>query len=312
MGSAFVVLNPVAGHSEPRMIKKWLDQYMHAADWTYEVYQTTGEEDTTEVVLAAADRGFDLYVAAGGDGTVSAVAGAVIEAGGLLGIIPAGTGNALARDLEIPLDLEQAIALLVGPHAESDLDAMHVGQRYLILNLGLGISARTMSQTDRDAKQTVGGLAYLITGLQELANLTMYHLEIEVDGTPHRLRASEVLVLNSGGTGITSAQWAMPVRSDDGQLEIYAWRGRSLRGVLRFAWHWFRREVHADPEIMHWSATESIVIDSDPLADVEGDGEPLGETPVEIEVVPNAAQVIVPERAPDSVSVAGPGRIERQ
>jgi diacylglycerol kinase family enzyme len=63
---------------------------------------------------------------------------------------------------------------------------------------------------------------------------------------------------------------------------------------------------------MHWSATESIVIDSDPLADVEGDGEPLGETPVEIEVVPNAAQVIVPERAPDSVSVAGPGRIERQ
>ncbi len=107
-------------------------QHLTAAGWTYELYVTTGEEGIADVVRAALARTetrsprIDLFVAAGGDGTVSGVAGGVAQTNVPMGIVPLGTGNTLARELDIPLATESALDLLTGDHCLAEIDAIEV------------------------------------------------------------------------------------------------------------------------------------------------------------------------------------------
>ena len=80
----------------------------------FEIYESKKEDDLGNVVLARLKDGFDLVVAAGGDGTVSDVIYGLVGTPIPLGIIPAGTANLLAQELKVPLSLEDAIALIIG------------------------------------------------------------------------------------------------------------------------------------------------------------------------------------------------------
>ena len=132
----FTVLNPVAGNSESSRVRQALEHHFPAGRTVCEIHEAGRDERIAEVVRAALGRGCDLVVAAGGDGTVSAVANGLIgnENGGSvpLGIIPLGTANVLARELGIPVDLERACQLLAGPHATTRIDGMRVGAGVLL------------------------------------------------------------------------------------------------------------------------------------------------------------------------------------
>jgi diacylglycerol kinase (ATP) len=151
----------MAGNSDAELIHRALEQHLVGNEWAYEVYETTGEERIAEIVRGVLNRDFDMFIAAGGDGTVSGVADALIGTGIQLGIIPVGTGNSLARELGIPLKLEDAIDLLTGEHTMARIDAMHVGDRYFVLNVSVGISALMMRDTKREDKRRFGEIAYV-------------------------------------------------------------------------------------------------------------------------------------------------------
>src|SRR5690606_33660152 len=107
----YVVINPVAGVSDPETVRQTIESTLQAHDLPAEIYETTGEEDLKQKVREAVDQGFQLFVSAGGDGTLSSVIDGLVGTGLPLVIIPTGTWNALARALDIPLQVEQAIAL---------------------------------------------------------------------------------------------------------------------------------------------------------------------------------------------------------
>ena len=115
----FTVLNPVAGNSESSRVRQVLEHHFPADNTVCEIHEAGRDDRIGELVRAALGRGCDLVVAAGGDGTVSAVANGLIgnENGGSvpLGIIPLGTTNVLARELGIPVDLEQACRFWPAP-----------------------------------------------------------------------------------------------------------------------------------------------------------------------------------------------------
>ncbi|NTU85205.1 MAG: acylglycerol kinase family protein, partial [Chloroflexales bacterium] len=114
--NVFVVLNPVAGTSDGAMVRATLEEHLASDDRKVEIYETTGAEgeDIPALVQAAIACDADLVVAAGGDGTVSLVADALVGTNVPLGIVPIGTANVLAQVLELPGDLAGAAALLAG------------------------------------------------------------------------------------------------------------------------------------------------------------------------------------------------------
>ena len=137
----YVVMNPVAGVSEPGTVREKIESALQARDIPLEIYETSGEEDIKQLVRDAVKKGFKLFISAGGDGTLSSVIDGLVGTEIPLVIIPTGTWNALARALDIPLQVDQAIDLLFQEHKIQTIDAMDVDGNYFVLSVSAGVGA---------------------------------------------------------------------------------------------------------------------------------------------------------------------------
>jgi YegS/Rv2252/BmrU family lipid kinase len=261
-----------------------------------EVYETSGDEQVADVVRAALEQGHDLVIAAGGDGTVSDVAEALIGTDVPLGIIPVGTANVLARELGLPLDLESACALLAGDRATTSIDAMQVGDKAFFLHIGVGIDSLMIRDTHRAAKRRFGRAAYVWSALKWLIGYQPRRFTIAVDGRRLRPRAAQVLIANGGVMGMAPLRWGPHIRPDDGRIDVCVLSARSLRDYLRIGWQVLMGHRRRSPNIRYLAAQRSIVIDCDRPLPIQGDGEIIGETPVQVQVIPDAVRVVVPPR----------------
>lgn len=291
----FVVLNPMAGSCTAEDVRLALDRHFAPPD-EYEIYETTGldDEDVVAVVREAAERDYSLIVAAGGDGTVSDVAEGLIGADIPMGIIPVGTANVFARELELPLDLDGACAALAGPRATTSVDAMQVGDKLYVLQIGIGIDSLMIRDTEREAKRRFGRAAYLWTAFTRLIGFQPMRFTIVADGVRSRPRASQVLVANGGVLGIPPFRWGPHIRPNDGRIDVCVVSARTALDYLGLAWHTALGQQRRDRNVRYFAARQSIVISADRPLPVQADGEIIGETPIQIQVVPSALQVVVP------------------
>ncbi|RPI84040.1 MAG: diacylglycerol kinase family lipid kinase [Chloroflexi bacterium] len=291
----YIVLNPVAGHSGVDDIHKMLEERFQVGTHIYEVYETTGEEDVAELTKAACSRGSTLVVAAGGDGTVAGVVNGLQQAKVPLGIIPVGTGNGLARALQIPLSIDQAIDLLAGENELMNLDALRVEDKIYVLNVSAGISANAMQETPHTEKKRWGVLAYVRTIIAQLVGFQPRRFWLTIDGHRVMIRASEILVSN-GELLKDPFPLGPRERFNDGMMDIYIINANNLIDYLKVAWNALVHRGEKKQELRHMEAKKSVKIESvgSPLP-TQADGETLGVTPVEIEIIPDALQVIVPK-----------------
>jgi len=285
MGHAFVVLNPVAGDATSS-VRRALDKHFPEAGWTFELYETTGDERIADVVkeaLADDQKPVDMCVAAGGDGTVSGVAGGVAKTGIPMGVLPLGTGNTFAREMRIPLKIEAALMLLTGDHATAQIDAMAVGDGVYVLNVTVGISGLTMRDTARTQKQRFGRVAYVWTGLRKLFGYQPHWFHLTVDGNP------------TCALGTPPLRWSPQVELDDGRIDVCIIRARSMVDYVGVATAVLLRRQSEEPALLHIIATDRVEVDGDPELPVQGDGDLIGNPPVEIAVMPRAVEVVVPQ-----------------
>jgi YegS/Rv2252/BmrU family lipid kinase len=198
-------------------------------------FETTVEDAGARPARDAIDAGCDLVVAAGGDGTVRAVAQALAGTGVHLGIVPQGTGNLLARNLGIPLGIGPAITEVVSGEPRSidigwvELDG---GEPHaFVVMVGFGIDAQMLAETDDDLKSRAGWLAYVEALGRALAASDLLDLTVTADdGEPQAVQAHTVLVGNCGTVqgGVTLLPDAAP---DDGLLDFLA---ISSEGMLQW------------------------------------------------------------------------------
>lgn len=293
MPRAFVVLNPVAGSAEDD-VRERIEGHFAAHGWESRVYETSGGEDIAALARDAATQGADLCVAAGGDGTASAVAGGLVDTDVPLGVLPVGTGNVLARELSIPLDLDDALALLTGEHEVTRLDMIRVGDRRFVLNVGAGIGSLSMRDTEREWKQRLGMLAYALTTMRILLGFQPRIFDLTIDGQTRRMRASEVMVANSPAVGSPDVRLGADVHLDDGRLDVCVVRARSILDYLRVVWDVLLRRQDESRNVRCIPVDHSVRIDARRTLPVEADGEIIGETPVEATFEPSAVRVVVP------------------
>jgi diacylglycerol kinase (ATP) len=294
MKKALVILNPAAGQSEPEVLESQISEFARQKGWECHLHRMVEDEPLGETINHARAEGFALFVAGGGDGTVSAVASVLAGTGLPMAILPVGTGNVLARDLSIPVEVEEALEVAFGPHDLRHLDGLRANGRIFLLNVSAGPIASTMRDVSPDEKRRLGFVAYLIEGAQKLLGHNRHRFTLMVDGQERRFLASEAMVLNSPALGGPNLVLDAEVRMDDGRVEVYVLRVKTLGSYLRLAWSTLLAHDRQSQVAHRLRATETVSIAPEAPLPVQGDGDYIGQTPIEMQVLPGAVVVAVP------------------
>jgi len=294
----FFIYNPVAGTSDPGVTRQAFEDACAQYDWQSEIHETKKDEDLARVVRDALDRGCDLVMAGGGDGTVSAVASALVHSNMPLAIIPLGTGNILAKQLDLPQQMDKVFEYIAESPQVFSLDAMRIGERHFMINASVGFSATLIKNTSRNEKRRFGYLAYIWNGAQAFIGLLPHRFNLEVDGVPNSTRASEVFISNSALLK-EEVFIDLQMRADDGQLEIFVIKSSTIWDYFLLTIDVLRGRSHLSRGMDYYPARKQIVIQTSRPMTVQADGEILSTTPVTVEIVPHAIQLLVPAAWPE-------------
>ncbi len=293
----YIVINPVAGLSQVETVREKIGSALQARDIPCEIYETTGKEDLRQLVRDAVQQGFKLFISAGGDGTLSAVVDGLVGTHIPLVIIPVGTWNALARALDIPLQMDEAIDLLFQEHEIRAIDVMQIGKRFYILSVSAGAGARAIQDVKRQEKRRFGKLADLWQSLSELLEFRSYRFEVKIDGSTTAYRASELLVTNTAILAVKALQLDPNIRMDDGKLNVCRIYANTVTEYLGLAVSMLRGEQKRNWNILCMEALDEVEIRCREKLPVQGDGELIGHLPVTVKLRPKAVHIVTPVHA---------------
>jgi diacylglycerol kinase (ATP) len=233
----------------------------------------------------------DCVIIGGGDGSMNAAASALVEMQIPLGVLPMGTANDLARTLNIPIDIEQALDIIADGIVHR-IDLGNVNGRYFfnVANIGLGVHVtRNLSH---DLKQRWGIFSYAHSLIKAIQTFHPFHAQITCDGRSRRVRTIQIAVGNGRhyGGGMTVAEQAC---IDDGRFFLYSLEPLSLWEMLKFApaFRAGRFEEHHPIELEQGRAIEITTRKRMP---VTADGELVTFTPATFTLRVKAIDVFVP------------------
>lgn len=239
--------------------------------------------------------GVRLVIAAGGDGTISDVADALVGRETVLGILPQGTSNVLARELKLPLRPRAAVEILAGDYGVRKLDVLRAGTSVCVLGVSVGLSSRAMGETTREQKRLLGPWAYWASFLRRFFDVRSHLFTVELDGETRQLQATDVLAMNISSIAFRAIQWGPEVRPDDGVMNFcFLWARNGVEyglTILNFA---LRRYVRNE-RVNVMPLTHSMRVVSPEGLPVQGDGDTIGVTPITITLEKAALNVAVPK-----------------
>lgn len=296
---AHLIYNPVSGQGDGQqeldLIKELLEPHLHL-----EVHLTTPDLSAEELAQTAIADSPDLIIASGGDGTVSAVAGAVIGTDIPLGVIPRGTANAFSMALGITQQLNQirrACEIILAGQIRT-IDAAFCNDLPLILLAGVGYEAEIIEKADREAKNRWGSLAYIMAGWQQLNEHVLFDAEIEIEGEIREFQAGAITVANVAPPTSVLAQGIGEVIVDDGLLDVtITTAATKLQAVTTMLGMLGGALIKTNTElenVIHLKA-KKLRIAAEPPQKVVLDGEIIGTTPLEIKCIPQGLKVFVPK-----------------
>jgi diacylglycerol kinase (ATP) len=291
----YIVINPVSGTLQPNVVRETIRSTLQSHNVAFEIYETTGKENVRQVVRDAVQQGYELFLAVGGDGTAAAVASGLVNTQIPLAVIPTGTWNALARNLDIPLPVGQALELVFHEHRIRAIDAMQIEDKFYILNISAGVGSRTMRAVKREEKRRFGRLADLSIALINLMGFQTFQFDVTIDGKQTKFRALEVMVANSKIIGLKGIQLDPNIYMDDGKLNVCRLYADNLVDFFSLAMNILLGKQGEDPKVVCLEAMHEVEIHcKEKNLPVQGDGDLIGRLPVLIKLRPKAIRIVTP------------------
>ncbi|CAK4865855.1 unnamed protein product [Aphanomyces euteiches] len=255
-------------------------------------HATIGEGDATLAAADAVERGFDVIIAAGGDGTLNEVVNGMAEKAHrpLLGIMPLGTTNDFARALSIPRRWEAACDIIIGQFARP-IDVGKVNQRYFINIAGGGSMTELTYEVPSKMKTMIGQLAYYMKGLEKLPRLRP--IEVYIKSPEMDLHEQVMLFIIANSNSVGGFEKLAPEASlDDGLFDVFILKKCNLVEFIRVATAALRGEHINDPNMIYFK-TNSIQVTSPDYVQINLDGEFGGTLPCMFSMLPSHINIIV-------------------
>ncbi|GAA4725886.1 diacylglycerol kinase [Brevibacillus fulvus] len=297
MKKARLIYNPSSGREIIRRRLPDILDMLETAGYETSSYATKGANDATEQAERAARSGYDLVIAAGGDGTIYEVLNGLAErkTRPKLGIIPCGTTNDFARAIGLPMKSISRACKIITEGKTQKIDVGRVNNRYFINIAGGGFLTNLTYEVPSKLKTLIGQLAYYVKGLEKLPSVHPFHIRLE---TRDRVVIDDevmiFLVANSNSVG-GFERLAPKAQLSDGKLDCIVVKKCNLAEFIRLTTLAIRGEHIKDPNVFYFQ-TDYLKATTAGSQHVELnlDGELGGELPCECQVLPGHVEVFVP------------------
>jgi YegS/Rv2252/BmrU family lipid kinase len=316
---ALITHNPVAGQRALEEDLRQATAFLRGQGWQIiGVEQTFGPGDATTHARRAVIAGCDAVFVAGGDGTIAQAVDGLVGTDTALAILPTGSGNVLARQLNLPVPgglqqhslVEAARLSLQGQVRWVDVGRVRFTAgdplpRHFLCWSGVGFDAALNQTINQDParKKRLGVAGFFVAGFLMLRDFAGTSAIVRVDG--HRV-SRRMLMLVASNIQLYGIYFTVAPNAalDDGLLDILCFQGlHPARGLLHFIRLVFKKHLD-DPEVDLYRARRVEVRTHRPLP-VHVDGDCIGNTPCTFEVVPRSLKLMVPRSAPSSLFVDG-------
>ncbi len=287
-----VIANPIAGRGRLKRELPRLERLLETRVGDCELLLTEGPGHAEKLAREAAARGLERVAVAGGDGTVGEVLNGLAGTSTALGIIPAGTGNDLARNLGIPGPLEEAVACLANPRRRR-IDLGQEGDRHFGVIVGVGFAADVMRRTNLRRGPAKGSSAIFLSILQTVAELRPVPVRLFLDDRePIETAITALFVMNTRttGGGLMLCPEAVP---DDGLLDICLMGDIGRLDFLATLPKAYSGKHVGHPKVGLFRARSVRLEASRPLVKMF-DGDLFGDAPLNARIHPAALDVLVP------------------
>ena len=297
MARICVIFNPAARGEKARRFRAHLDALSHQCV----LKPTTGRGSGADLAAEAVREGFEIVVAAGGDGTVNEVLNGLCRLPdgprrAAFAVLPLGTINVFAKELDVPSRLEQAWQIILAGHETlidlpfANFSANGVAQRrYFAQMAGAGLDSRAVAMVNWELKKKVGALAYVAACLNAWRGPMP---QVLVSDGSQTLNAELVLIGNGRFYG---GRYEVFPKADlrDAMLEVSIWPKVDVLSTIRSTWGLFTNQLYSVGGVRHFKAATITVSATEPVP-FHLDGEDAGMLPVEFGLQPRALRVIVP------------------
>ncbi|TRW24275.1 diacylglycerol kinase family lipid kinase [Flavobacterium zepuense] len=286
------IVNPISGKADHTITKDFLQEYFPEGEHTIVVEYSEYKKHSTVLTQGALQNNPDCIVACGGDGTINEVASCLVGTKVTLGIVPVGSGNGLAANLGIPLNIDAALKLLQAGK-QQQIDVGHVSGHYFFSNMGLGIDALIIKNYEEAKRRTLS--AYVKASIKSALSYKLPHAIISVQDKVLTVNPFILFISNSNqmGYGMSLTPNASLL---DGKLDVLIVPKINFLKKLYFGLLVFIKETERFKQSTTYLA-ENVIIELpyNIFTDVQIDGEYhfLKTNVVTVSVLPKSLTVII-------------------
>lgn len=296
MRKATLISNPKTGRyasRRQRPIQEVASQ-LESLGVTVDVKLTSAPGEATDIAARAARNGSSDIIVAGGDGTINEAIQGLAGTKARLAIIPRGTANVLARELDLPLDGDRAVAVVAHGRSRRIYLGLAINEtsdeaRYFVLMAGIGLDASVVRRVQPSLKKRIGKGAFWISGLSHLATWNPRPFTLEIDGAEYVATFAAVGKAPRYGGDLSITPGA---RLDRAEFEVCIIQTTSRLRYLRLLSHALRAGMPRDGREVQFVNAKSVKARGE--APVQVDGELIGQLPMRFEIAPHSLEVIVP------------------
>ncbi len=303
----FFIVNPQAGFGEFQKQVTRAADHLRKQGCEVERSETKQAGDGVHLAQQAVERGFDVAVAVGGDGTVNEVCNGLVDSDTALGVLPAGTANVYAADVGIPIwwplnpdaVIKGAEIILTGQRRQIDLGRVQLADgrsRYFLMWCGIGLDAAITQAKQPNPVRSLSYASWIVAGVLITFDFLGTRATLVTDSGAFKERILMAVVSNGQLYGRI---WRMApqAKMDDGLLDVAIMAGHGWPSAIKHMVGLTLKQHIKDPDF-HLDRTRHLSVSARDELPVHVDAETIGTTPVEIDIAPQALKIVVPQNAP--------------